>query len=56
MTDIEVRSGNGYVVQKASYVASGPNVGLDLKCEGFTKGLFGQGLFMIRVIELDTYS
>lgn len=39
----------GYIIQKAFYVASSPTVDLDLKWEGFTKGLFGQGLFMLKV-------
>lgn len=50
--DIEVmrlEAGKGYIIQKASYIASTENVELDIKWEGFTKGLFGQGLFMIRV-------
>ncbi|MEM2158320.1 MAG: TIGR00266 family protein [Sulfolobales archaeon] len=38
----------GYIIQKASYIASTENVNLDIKWEGFTKGLFGQGLFMIK--------
>ena len=32
----------------AAIVASTENIDLDVKWEGFTKGLFGQGLFMIR--------
>ncbi|MDH7509256.1 MAG: TIGR00266 family protein [Methanomassiliicoccales archaeon] len=39
---------NGWIIRKESYVASSPTVDLDVKWEGFTKGLFGQGLFMIR--------
>ena len=46
---LEVRPNQGYVIQKAAYIASTENVDLDVKWEGFTKGLFGQGLFMIRV-------
>jgi uncharacterized protein (TIGR00266 family) len=46
---LEVKPNQGYVIQKAAYVASTENVDLDVKWEGFTKGLFGQGLFMIRV-------
>jgi uncharacterized protein (TIGR00266 family) len=46
---LKVSPGQGYIVQKASYLASTENVDLDVKWEGFTKGLFGQGLFMIRV-------
>lgn len=50
--DIEVlqlKPEQGYIVQKASYIASTENIDLDVKWEGFTKGLFGQGLFMIKV-------
>jgi uncharacterized protein (TIGR00266 family) len=46
---LEVKPNQGYVIQKAAYVASTENVDLDVQWEGFTKGLFGQGLFMIRV-------
>ncbi len=46
---LKVSPGQGYIVQKASYLASTEDVDLDVKWEGFTKGLFGQGLFMIRV-------
>jgi uncharacterized protein (TIGR00266 family) len=46
---LEVKPDKGYVIQKAAYIASTENVGLDVKWEGFTKGLFGQGVFMIKV-------
>jgi uncharacterized protein (TIGR00266 family) len=46
---LEVKPDQGYIIQKAAYVASTQNVDLDVQWEGFTKGLFGQGLFMIRV-------
>jgi uncharacterized protein (TIGR00266 family) len=46
---LELRGENGYIVRKESYVASSPTIDLDLSWEGFTRGLFGQGLFMIRV-------
>lgn len=49
--DIEkltVRPKQGYIIQRASYIASTENVDLDIKWEGFTKGLFGQGLLMIK--------
>jgi uncharacterized protein (TIGR00266 family) len=45
---IPLSEDKGYVIQKASYVASSPAIDLDIKWEGFSKGLFGQGLFMIR--------
>jgi len=46
---LEVTSSQGYIIQKAAYIASTQNVNLDIQWQGFTKGLFGQGLFMIRV-------
>ena len=49
VTVLKVSPGRGYIIQKASYIASTPNISLDIKWQGFTKGLFGQGLFMIKV-------
>jgi uncharacterized protein (TIGR00266 family) len=46
---LEVKPSQGYVIQKAAYIASTEDVDLDVKWEGFTRGLFGQGLFMIKV-------
>jgi uncharacterized protein (TIGR00266 family) len=46
---MKVEPDQGFIVQRASYLASTENIDLDVKWEGFTKGLFGQGLFMIRV-------
>lgn len=45
---LDVGPGKGFVIQKSAYIASQATVDLDVKWEGFTKGLFGQGLFMIR--------
>jgi uncharacterized protein (TIGR00266 family) len=45
---LEVAPGKGYVIQKAAYIASTQGIDLDIKWEGFTKGLFGQGLFMLK--------
>jgi uncharacterized protein (TIGR00266 family) len=45
---LEVKPNQGYIIQKSAYLASTQNVDLDIKWEGFTKGLFGQGLFMIK--------
>ena len=44
---LEVKPGEGFIIQKSAYIASTQGVDLDVKWEGFTKGLFGQGLFMI---------
>jgi len=46
---LDVKPEEGYIIQKASYVASTSGVDLDIQWQGFTKGLFGQGLFMIKV-------
>jgi uncharacterized protein (TIGR00266 family) len=46
---LEVTPNHGYIIQKAAYIASTENVDLDIRWEGFTKGLFGQDLFMIKV-------
>lgn len=46
---LEVKPNQGYVIQKSAYIASTENINLNVKWEGFTKGLFGQGLFMIKV-------
>jgi uncharacterized protein (TIGR00266 family) len=48
ITKLDVQPGRGYIIQKASYLASSQSVDLDVRWEGFTKGLFGQGLFMIK--------
>jgi len=48
MDRLEVKPSRGYIIQKASYVASTQRVDLDVQWQGFTRGLFGQGLFMIK--------
>jgi uncharacterized protein (TIGR00266 family) len=45
---LEVTPTQGYIIQKSAYIASTQAVNLDVKWEGFTKGLFGQGLFMLK--------
>src|SRR3990170_4484033 len=45
---LEVKPGQGYIIQKSAYIASTQGIDLDVKWEGFTKGLFGQGLFMLK--------
>ncbi|MBM5805472.1 MAG: TIGR00266 family protein [Candidatus Verstraetearchaeota archaeon] len=45
---LELNDGKGYIIRRESYVASSPAIDLDVKWEGFTKGLFGQGLFMMK--------
>ena len=46
---LEVAPNKGYIIQKSAYIASTQSVDLDVQWQGFTKGLFGQGLFMIKV-------
>ena len=45
---LEVGPDRGFIIQKSAYVASAPTVELDVQWQGFTKGLFGQGLFMVK--------
>ena len=46
---LDVKPDHGFIIQKSAYIASTQDVDLDVKWQGFTKGLFGQGLFMIKV-------
>ncbi len=45
---LEIKPGQGFIIQKSAYIASTQGIDLDIKWEGFTKGLFGQGLFMLK--------
>jgi uncharacterized protein (TIGR00266 family) len=45
---LEATPSQGYIIQSSSYIASTQNIDLDMKWQGFTKGLFGQGLFMMK--------
>jgi uncharacterized protein (TIGR00266 family) len=45
---LQLEAGRGYIIQKAAYIASTQGVNLDIEWQGFTKGIFGQGLFMIK--------
>ncbi|TFH16800.1 TIGR00266 family protein [Candidatus Bathyarchaeota archaeon] len=45
---MEITPQKGYIIQKSAYLASTQNIDLDVRWEGFSKGLFGQGLFMIK--------
>lgn len=47
---LDIAPGSGYIIQKSAYIASTQGVDLDVKWEGFTKGLFGQGLFMLKAL------
>jgi uncharacterized protein (TIGR00266 family) len=45
---LEINPEKGYIIQKSAYLASTQNIDLDIRWEGFSRGLFGQGLFMIK--------
>jgi uncharacterized protein (TIGR00266 family) len=48
ITQLEITRQKGYIIQSSAYIASSPRVKLDTQWQGFTKGLFGQNLFMIK--------
>jgi len=45
---IDITPENGYIIQRSAYLASTHNIDLDVRWEGFTRGLFGQGVFMVK--------
>lgn len=50
ITGLEVSANKGYIIQSSAYIASTADVKLDTKWQGFTKGLFGQNLFMLKTL------
>jgi len=48
ITRLEVGPNKGFIIQSGAYIASTEGVNLDTEWQGFTKGLFGQNLFMIK--------
>ena len=48
MERLEIKSGSEYAIQKQAFVASTPEVVIDTQWQGFTKGLFGQSLFLLK--------
>ena len=49
--DIEVIAvEEGFIVQSGAFVGSSGNLTLDTKWQGFTKGIFGSNLFMLKTI------
>ncbi len=50
IASLEVASNKGYIIQSSAYIASTENVKLDTEWQGFTKGLFGQNLFMLKTL------
>ncbi len=45
---LELNPNQGWIIERSSYLASSNHVDLDVRWEGFSRGLFGQGLFMIK--------
>lgn len=45
---IPIKENAGFIVQSGSYIVSTKDVILDAKWQGFTKGVFGSELFMIK--------
>jgi len=50
ITSLEVSPNKGYIIQSSAYIASTPGVKLDTEWQGFSKGLFGQNLFMLKTL------
>ncbi|HEX9845907.1 MAG TPA: TIGR00266 family protein [Candidatus Nitrosotenuis sp.] len=46
--EIPISSDSGFIVQSGAYIASTPGVDIDTKWQGFTKGIFGSELFMLK--------
>lgn len=46
--EIPISKDSGFIVQSGSYIASTPGVDIDTKWQGFTKGIFGSELFMLK--------
>ncbi|WP_042687058.1 TIGR00266 family protein [Candidatus Nitrosotenuis chungbukensis] len=47
--EIPIDSNNGFIVQLGAYIASTAGVDIDTKWQGFTKGIFGSEIFMLKV-------
>jgi uncharacterized protein (TIGR00266 family) len=45
---INAENGGGLIVQSGAYIASSTGVMLDTEWQGFKKGIFGSGLFMLK--------
>jgi len=46
--EISIRDNAGFIVQSGSYIASTAGIDIDTKWQGFTKGIFGSELFMLK--------
>jgi uncharacterized protein (TIGR00266 family) len=45
---MSINAGNGLVVHSGAYIASSTGIMLDTEWQGFKKGIFGSGLFMLK--------
>ena len=45
---MSINADNGFIVHSGAYIASSTEVMLDTEWQGFKKGIFGNGLFMLR--------
>ena len=45
---MSINASNGLIVQSGAYIASSTGVMLDTEWQGFKKGIFGSGLFMLK--------
>jgi len=50
IVNLEVTPNKGYIIQSSAYIASTSAIKLDTQWQGFTKGLFGQNLFMLKTL------
>jgi len=50
ITRLKISQDKGYIIQSSAYIASTSGVHLDTEWQGFTRGLFGQNLFMIKTL------
>ncbi|MDA0756449.1 MAG: TIGR00266 family protein [Crenarchaeota archaeon] len=46
--EISINDNKGFIVQSGAYIASTVGVEIDTKWQGFTKGIFGSELFMLK--------
>ena len=46
--EIPIVDNDGFIVQSGSYIASTPGIDIDTKWQGFTKGIFGSEIFMLK--------
>jgi uncharacterized protein (TIGR00266 family) len=46
--EISISNNAGFIVQSGAYIASTSGVEIDTKWQGFTKGIFGSELFMLK--------